>query len=113
MAKKRATKTKATMLSEPFKAFVAKYVALGETKKRVRDPSSQGPLDRQARELIKIGIFLGGGLESAFKRQVRNAKKAGCKAPEIEQAILLGMRTVGFPRTITAWRWAHCDKANA
>jgi len=30
----------------------------------------------------------------------------GATAAEVEQAILLGMNTVGFPRTVAAWSWA-------
>ena len=28
------------------------------------------------------------------------------RAAEVEQAILLGMNTLGFPRTVAAWSWA-------
>jgi alkylhydroperoxidase/carboxymuconolactone decarboxylase family protein YurZ len=31
----------------------------------------------------------------------------GATKTEIEQAILLGMNTVGFPRTVAAWSWAQ------
>ena len=31
----------------------------------------------------------------------------GASVQEIEQAIMLGMNTVGFPQTVAAWSWAH------
>ena len=47
-------------------------------------------------------------------------KLPGCKgahpnrvAPEIEQAILLGMNTVGFPRTTAAWSWVGVARAGS
>jgi alkylhydroperoxidase/carboxymuconolactone decarboxylase family protein YurZ len=30
----------------------------------------------------------------------------GATILEIEQAVLLGMSTCGFPRTVAAWSWA-------
>jgi alkylhydroperoxidase/carboxymuconolactone decarboxylase family protein YurZ len=38
---------------------------------------------------------------------VRRATEAGASEAEIEQAIVLAMNTVGFPRTVAAWSWAH------
>jgi len=66
-----------------------------------------GPLDERSCELIKIGISLGGGLESALKSHVRRARHAGATIEEIEQAISLGMTSMGWARTVAAWRWAH------
>ena len=65
-----------------------------------------GPLDRKTCELIKIGISLAAGLESAVKSHVRRALEQGATAAEIEQAVLLGMNTRGFPSTVAAWQWA-------
>ena len=31
----------------------------------------------------------------------------GASKEEIEQAILLGMNTVGFPTTVAGWMWAQ------
>jgi len=55
---------------------------------------------------VKIGICLGGGLESALRAHVRKATKAGATVGEIEQTIVQGMNTVGFPRTVAASSWA-------
>lgn len=108
MAKRKPAPTKSKKLPGPFKAFIAKYPALGETHETVaRLVDRVGPLDRKTCELIKIGICLGGGLESALKSHVRRAIDAGSTPQEIEQSILLGMNTVGFPKTVAAWTWAR------
>ncbi len=95
-------------LPHTFKAFVSKYPALGEAHERVgKEVEQLGPLDARTLALIKIGISLGAGLESALRSHVRRAMQAGASEQEIEQAILLGMNTVGFPRTVAAWSWAQ------
>ena len=90
-----------------YKRFVAKYPALGKAHDSVADAVAKaGPLDKRQCELIKIGISVGAGLESALKSHVRRALAAGATEAEIEQAILLAMNTVGFPRMVAAWSWA-------
>lgn len=65
-----------------------------------------GPLEKKAIELIKIGICAGAGLESGLRSHVRRAIEHGATAAEVEQAVLLSLTTVGFPRTVAAWQWA-------
>ncbi|MEI8194690.1 MAG: carboxymuconolactone decarboxylase family protein [Phycisphaerae bacterium] len=97
-----------------FQAFVAKFPALGQAHQEIGSAVDQiGPLDAKTRALIKIGICVGGGLESALRSHVRRAQEAGASEIEIEQAILLGMNTVGFPRTVAAWSWAQVQFARA
>ncbi|MCK6456359.1 MAG: carboxymuconolactone decarboxylase family protein [Phycisphaerae bacterium] len=108
MPKRGARSTKSKKLPGAFRAFIGKYPVLGQTHEQIaRAVDRAGPLDRRVCELIKIGISLGGGLESALKSHVRRAAEAGATQREIEQAILLGMNTVGFPRTVAAWSWAQ------
>lgn len=66
-----------------------------------------GPLDAKTCALIKIGVSVGAGLESALRSHVRRALQAGAVEEEIVQAIFQGMNTVGFPRTVAAWSWAR------
>ena len=95
-------------LPSTYKAFVAKFPLLGAAHESVaKAVDDAGPLDRKACELIKIGISLGAGLETAVRSHVRRALEHGATEAEIEQAILLGMNTCGFPRTVAAWQWAH------
>ncbi len=95
-------------LPNTYKQFVARFPELADCHERVaKAVDNAGPLDRKAQELIKIGICVGGGLESALRSHVRRATQAGASREEIEQAILLAMNTCGFPSTVAAWRWAQ------
>jgi 4-carboxymuconolactone decarboxylase len=97
----------AAKLPKRYKAFVAKFPALGQAHEQIgKAVDHAGPLDRKQCELIKIGICLGAGLESALRSHVRRSLEHGATVVEIEQAILLGMNTCGFPRTVAAWSWA-------
>ena len=66
-----------------------------------------GALDEKTCALIKIGVSVGAGLESALRSHIRRATRAGASRQEIEQAIFQGMNTVGFPSTVAAWSWAQ------
>jgi 4-carboxymuconolactone decarboxylase len=91
-----------------FKEFVARFPELADTHQKIGEVvDKMGPLESRQCELIKIGICVGAGLESALRSHVRRALQAGATREEIEQAIMLGMNTVGFPRTVAAWSWAR------
>ncbi len=91
-----------------YKRFAARFPQLTDCHETVaRAVEQAGPLDAKTLSLIKIGICVGGGLESALRSHVRRATQAGATEQEIEQAILLGMNTCGFPRTVAAWSWAQ------
>lgn len=95
-------------LPKTFMQFVAKYPELGRAHETIaRAVDNVGPLNRKTCELTKIGISLGAGLETATRSHVRRALEHGASESEIEQTILLGMNTCGFPRTVAAWKWAH------
>ncbi len=105
-AKPKPTTTKG--VPGTFKAFITKYPALGKAHENVaKAVETVGPLDAKSLALIKIGICVGAGLESALRSHVRRAQQHGATNVEVEQAILLGMNTVGFPRTVAAWSWAQ------
>jgi 4-carboxymuconolactone decarboxylase len=94
-------------LPKTFRAFVTKFPAVAHAHEAMAEAVEKaGPLDGKTRELIKIGISLGAGLESSTKSHVRRALEQGAAVAEIEQAILLGMTTCGFPPTVAAWQWA-------
>ncbi len=91
-----------------FKEFVRKFPALGNAHESIAlAVDAAGPIDPKTRELIKMGICMGAGLESAFKSHVRRACAHGATVEEIEQTILMAMNTTGFPRTVAAWQWAR------
>ena len=90
-----------------FKAFIERFPEIGAAHETVGKAVDQlGPLDAKTCALIKTGICIGAGLESALRSHVRRALHHGATSEEIEQAVLLAMNTVGFPRTVAAWQWA-------
>ncbi|NNJ26612.1 carboxymuconolactone decarboxylase family protein [Alienimonas chondri] len=95
-----------------YRAFAAKFPEVVIQHERMANAvDAVGPLDAKTKFLIKIGISLGAGLESALRSHVRRAMAAGATEEEIEQAILLGMNTRGFPATVAAWSWAQVQFA--
>ena len=85
--------------SQRFPAVVEAHSVLGETTE------GAGPLDDRTRSLVKLGICLGAGLESAAKSHARRAVEAGATREEVEHAVLLGVGTVGFSRSVMTWVW--------
>ena len=66
---------------------------------------SAGPLDERTQRLVKLGIAVGSQADGAVRSNVRKALSAGASVAEVEQVILLGMTTRGFPATVAAWQW--------
>ncbi len=107
-APKKKTMAKKINLPKNFLDFVAKFPVLAKAHETVgREVERLGPLDRKTCELIKVGICLGAGLETATKSHVRRAVEHGASVEEIDQTILLGMNTCGFPATAAAWKWSR------
>jgi alkylhydroperoxidase/carboxymuconolactone decarboxylase family protein YurZ len=91
-----------------FKRFAARFPELVAAHEQIaKAVDGLGELDELTSELVKIGICLGAGLESALRAHVRKAVQAGASVEQIEHALMLGMNTCGFPRTVAAWSWAH------
>lgn len=91
-----------------FREFTRRFPQLASEHEKIAAVVDRaGPLDRKCVELIKVGICLGAGLESALRSHVRRALEHGAAEAEIEQVILLGMNTCGFPRTVAAWQWTR------
>ena len=64
-----------------------------------------GPLDEKSKRLIKLGVAVGAQADGAVRSNMRKALEAGASLAEVEQVILLGMTTRGFPATVAAWQW--------
>ena len=62
----------------------------------------EGPLDPKARELIKLGIAIGGRLDGAIRAHVRLGLDKGASPEEIRQVALLAITTSGFPTGMAA-----------
>lgn len=91
-----------------YKEFVTRFPELGAAHEAIAKAAERaGPLDRKTCELIKIGISIGAGLETATRSHVRRALEHGASELEIEQAVLLTYNTCGFPRMVMGWQWAR------
>jgi 4-carboxymuconolactone decarboxylase len=95
-------------LPEPYRRFeamrrdvVEAYEALG------RACAEAGPLDAKTRELVKLGMAVGGRLEGAVHAHARRAKAAGATPEEIRHVVTLAVPTVGFPTTVAAFTWVE------
>jgi 4-carboxymuconolactone decarboxylase len=66
-----------------------------------------GPLDARTRELVKLGMAIGGGLEGAVHSHVRRALEAGATPKQIRHVVALAVPTIGFPATAAAFTWVE------
>lgn len=95
-------------IPKTFLRFNDRFPGLSQAHQQVGAALDEaGPLDEKTRSLIKLGICVGAGLESAVKSHVRRGLEKGLSAADIEHALVLGMNSVGFPRTVAAWQWAQ------
>jgi len=66
-----------------------------------------GPLDPRVRELVKLGMAIGGRLEGAVRSHAGRALEAGAARGEIEHVVALAVTTVGFPTAVAAFTWVE------
>ncbi len=65
-----------------------------------------GPLEPRVRELVKLGMAAAMGSEGSVASHARRAIEAGVTREELEHALLLGVTTIGFARSMAAINWA-------
>ncbi len=101
------TNDSADKLPGTFTEFCRRFPDLGRLHQETGEAlKGAGPLDGKTAELIKVGMCVGAGLESALRSHVHRAMKQGATEAEVEHAIVLAMTTCGFPATARAWSWA-------
>ena len=61
----------------------------------------------RTRELVKLGMAIGGRLEGAVHAHVRRAREAGATPAQIRHVVALAPPTVGFPTTVAAFTWVE------
>lgn len=64
-----------------------------------------GPIGTKERQLIKLGIAIGGRLEGAVHSHARQALEAGATPDELRHVALLALTTVGFPTMVASLSW--------
>lgn len=101
-------KRKASPPPKPYQNFKKEFPAVVAAYERLGEACHwHGPLDPKTRELIKMGIALGAGLESATRSHVRRALEAGATPEEVRHAALLATTTIGFPTMMRAMTWVN------
>ncbi len=65
----------------------------------------EGPIKPKFRELVKLGMSIGGRLEGAVKAHTRLAIEQGATPEEIRHVALMAVTTVGFPTAMAALTW--------
>ncbi len=66
-----------------------------------------GPLDGKTRELVKLALSIGAGMEGATHSHARRARDQGASAEEMRHVALLGLTTLGFPNTMKGLLWVE------
>jgi AhpD family alkylhydroperoxidase len=95
-------------LPRTYKKFMDKYPEIHKAYENLAASiAASGPLNTKTRELIKLGMAAGIGSESAVISHTRRALEAGAMEKEIQQSVLSGMTTIGFPKTMAAYSWAE------
>ena len=69
--------------------------------------AESGPLEPRTRELIKLGMAAAMGSEGSVASHARRAIEAGVTREELEHALLLGVMTIGFARSMAAINWTN------
>jgi 4-carboxymuconolactone decarboxylase len=95
-------------LPKTFRELVKKHPKVWKAHEELTEACAQaGPLDRKTRELIKIGMSVGAGLETATQRHAVMAVENGATAQEIFQTVLMAMTTCGHPAAAAGWQWVQ------
>jgi 4-carboxymuconolactone decarboxylase len=95
-----------TFLPAPYKRFQKEFPEVSKAYSAFAQACHEhGPLDEKTRRLVKLGVAVGICSEGAVKSHARRALGAGATVEEVRHAALLGMSTIGFPKTIAALEW--------
>jgi alkylhydroperoxidase/carboxymuconolactone decarboxylase family protein YurZ len=95
-------------LPKPFLAFTRQHPAVAKAYEALGQASAEaGPLDAKTRELLKLGMAIGGRLEGAVHAHARRALESGVTPAEIRHVVALAPPTVGFPTTVAVYTWGR------
>jgi alkylhydroperoxidase/carboxymuconolactone decarboxylase family protein YurZ len=95
-----------TEFKEKYPEIMKSYEELGDLCR------SEGPLTEMERELVKLGIAIGAGLEGAVHSHTRRSLIAGASADAIRHVVLLSLTTIGFPAMMRSLSWVKDVLAN-
>lgn len=95
-----------TRIRDSFPEIAEAYDALGDAAHQA------GPLDDPSRQLVKLALAIGAGLEGATHAHTRRALEMGIEPAAIRHVALLSITTLGFPSAVRALTWVN-DILNA
>ena len=97
-----------TKLPKAFETFRKRYRSVYKAYEALGGAAHEaGPLDQKTRELVKLGIAIGGRLEGAVRSHAKRALDSGATAQEIHHVILLAITTSGLPTAVAAFTWVE------
>ena len=89
-----------------YESFRATFTEVAQHYEQLGDACRRaGPLDARTAELVKLAIAMGAGAEGSVHSHARRALAAGAKPEELEHVALLGITTLGFPRSMAGLAW--------
>lgn len=95
-------------LPAAYERFQRTYRRVWEAYDRLGATVHQGgPIEAKTRELVKLGMAIGGRLEGAVRSHAGRALEAGATRGEIEHVVALAVTTVGFPTAVAAFTWVE------
>ena len=101
-------------LPKPFLQFTGENPAIARAYEALGAACAKaGPLDAQTRELVKLGMAIGGRLEGGVHAHTRRALEAGATSEQIRHVVALAAPTLGFATTVAASTWVEDVLAGA
>ena len=94
-----------------YQEFVSRFPRLGRAWKLANEEAAAGPLDARTQRLVKLAIAVGAQRESAVHSAARKALAGGVSQEAMEQVIVLGTSTLGFPAVVAAVGWLQEEVA--
>lgn len=86
-------------LAEEYPAVWDAYADLGEAC------SASGPIDGETKRLVKLALAVGAQSEGAVHSHVRRGLEEGVDPETLRHVALLGIPTIGFPKSVAALTW--------
>jgi molybdopterin-guanine dinucleotide biosynthesis protein A len=88
-------------IRETYPEIASVYDNLGDAAHRA------GPLNDETRQLVKLSLAIGAGLEGATHSHTRRALEMGITPEAIRHIALLAITTLGFPQAVRALTWVN------
>ncbi len=93
-------------LPKRFERFLREYPEIAVAYETLGDSIHRdGALSDKERQLVKLALAAGAGMEGAVHAQVRKALKLKITKKEIRHVALLAIPTIGFPKSMAVMSW--------